>query len=113
MPSNDKIVKNQGIKTIIKEYAQDDYRRNGVERELIFDTEHDHYQIVNVGWEKEHRVYGCVLHIDIKQGKIWLQYNGTEIEFAEELVKLGVPKQDIVIGFHSELMRKFTEYAVG
>lgn len=30
-----------------------------------------------------------------------------------ELVKQGVPKQDIVIGFHSPFMRKFTEYAVG
>ena len=100
------------IKKIIQEYASDDYRRRKVDRELIFDTEHDHYQIVNVGWENNHRVYGCILHFDIKEGKIWLQYNGTEIDFAEELVKEGVPKQDIVIGFHSPFMRQFTEYAV-
>jgi hypothetical protein len=35
-------------------------------------------------------VYGCILHFDIRQGKIWLQYNGTEIDFAEELVKEGI-----------------------
>jgi hypothetical protein len=100
------------LKNIIKEYARDDYRRNDVDRELIFDTENDHYQIVNVGWENDRRIYGCVLHFDIRQGKIWLQYNGTEIDFAEELVKAGVPNQDIVIGFHSPFMRQFTEYAV-
>jgi hypothetical protein len=86
--------------------------KNIIDRELIFDTENDHYQIVNVGWENDHRIYGCVLHFDIRQGKIWLQYNGTEIDFAEELVKAGVPNQDIVIGFHSPFMRQFTEYAV-
>lgn len=100
------------VKRLIKEYAHDDYKRNGVDRELVFDVEHDHYQIINVSWENDHRIYGCILHFDIKQGKIWLQYNGTEIDFAEELVNQGVLKQDIVIGFYSTFMRKFTEYAV-
>ncbi|NEQ75945.1 MAG: XisI protein [Okeania sp. SIO2C9] len=51
-------------------------------------------------------------NFDIKEEKIWLQYNGTEIYFAEELVKAGVSHQDIVIGFHSPFMRQFTEYAL-
>ena len=53
-----------------------------------------------------------IINGDIKDGKIWLQHNGTEIDFAEELVKAGVLKQDIVVGFHSSFMRQFTEYAV-
>ncbi|WYL94976.1 MAG: XisI protein [Gloeotrichia echinulata IR180] len=109
----DKIVKyREIIKKLMTDYASYGSRRDDVDRETIFDTEHDHYQLVNVGWENGHRVYGCVLHLDIKNGKIWLQYNGTEIDFAEELVKEGVPNQDIVIGFHSPFMRQFTEYAV-
>jgi hypothetical protein len=31
---------------------------------------------------------------------------------AEKLVELGIPKTDIVIGFHSPFKRKFTEYAI-
>ncbi|NEP84807.1 MAG: XisI protein [Okeania sp. SIO3C4] len=102
------------IQKVIQEYAGDRYRRKDVDRELIFDTKNYHYQIVNVVWEGDRRVYGSVLHLDIKGEKIWLQYkyNGTEIDFAEELVKAGVPHQDIVIGFHSPFMRRFTEYAV-
>ena len=83
-----------------------------VEVEQIFDTVRDHYQLVNVGWENKHRVYGCSIHIDIKNEKIWLQWNGTEDDIAADLVKLGVPKEDIVLGFQSPFMRKFTEYAV-
>ncbi|NEP10707.1 MAG: XisI protein [Symploca sp. SIO2C1] len=36
----------------------------------------------------------------------------TEIDLAEELGRLGVPKEDIVLGFHSPFMRQFTDYAV-
>ena len=53
------------------------------------------------------------MHIDIKNGKVWIQYNGTEVEIADELVKAGIPEEDIVIGFHSPYKRKFTKYAVG
>lgn len=41
-----------------------------VEAQTIFDTERDRYQLVYVGWENRRRVYGCVIHIDIKDGKI-------------------------------------------
>jgi XisI protein len=65
-----------------------------------------------VGWQNERRIYGCILHLDIKDGKIWLQHNGTESDIAQELVELGIAKTDIVIGFHSPFKRQFTEYAV-
>ena len=51
--------------------------------------------------------------IDIKGEKIWLQWNGTEDDIAANLVTMGVPNEDIVLGFQSPFMRKFTEYAVG
>ncbi|WP_420807068.1 element excision factor XisI family protein [Trichormus azollae] len=35
----------------------------------IFDTKQDHYQVMNVGRDGYRRVYGCVLHLDIKKGK--------------------------------------------
>lgn len=81
--------------------------------QTIFDTVHDHYQLIYVGWDKGKRVYGPVIHLDIKNEKIWLQWNGTEDDIAADLVEMGVPKQDIVLGFHSPYMRQFTDFAVG
>ncbi|MEM7530897.1 MAG: element excision factor XisI family protein, partial [Chloroflexota bacterium] len=52
------------------------------------------------------------LHFDIINNKIWLQHNGTEMQLASELVEMGVPKQDIVLGFHSPFRRQFSGYAV-
>ena len=80
--------------------------------ELIFDTERDHYQWMNVGWEHLNRVYMTVIHFDIKNGKIWLQQNLTEENPAEDLVKMGVPREDIVLGLHPPYKRPYTDYGV-
>ncbi len=85
---------------------------NTFEVQTLFDTVNDHYQLMYVGWEDQRRIYGPVLHFDIKNGKIWIQWNGTEDDVAAELVELGVSSQDIVLGFHTPFMRQFTDYAV-
>lgn len=100
------------VQELLQEYASPRSSSLGTETQLVFDTAHDHYQLVNVGWHNNHRVYACVLHIDIKGEKIWIQHNMTEQDIAEDLVKSGVPKQNIVIGFHSPHRRQFTEYAL-
>jgi hypothetical protein len=85
-----------------------------VESETIFDTVIDRYQLVNVGWkDSSTRIYGCALHVDIKDGKIWVQHDGTEYAIADQLVALGVPKQDIVLAYHAPHVRQYTEFAVG
>lgn len=71
------------------------------------------YQVVNEGWENPRRVYGCLIHVDLKGEKIWIQYDdGTEVGVANELVELGIPKQDIVLAYQSPYMRQFSEFAV-
>lgn len=87
---------------------------DALEAQTIFDTTHDHYQLVRVGWPNNNkRIYGCVVHIDIKDEKIWIQYDGTEIGTANELVELGVPKEDIILAFHAPYKRPYTGFGVG
>jgi len=84
-----------------------------IKAETIFDEQRDHYQLVYVGWRGSERLYGTVLHVDIIDGKIWVQQDGTEVGIANKLVDRGVPKQDIVLGFDPPKMRHYTEFAVG
>jgi XisI protein len=102
----------QLVQQILHDYSEQKPANGNIEVETIFDTERDHYQIVHVGWEGQDWVHSCIIHIDIKAGKIWLQWNGTEDDIAANLVAAGVPKEDIVLGFQSPFMRQFTEYAV-
>ena len=100
------------IKELLERYGTQPSQRDEVEAQIIVDTEHDHYQLVHVGWQNKRRVYGCVLHIDIKHGKIWIQHDGTEIGIANELVERGIPKEEIVLGFHAPYKRPYTGFAV-
>jgi len=99
------------IENILKEYNRFP-EEDGIESQLIFDRERDHYQLNNIGWQANTRICGPVLHFDIKNGKIWFQHNGTEFDLVDELMAMGVPKDDIVIGFQPPYKRKFTGFAI-
>ncbi|MGK7943442.1 MAG: XisI protein [Microcystaceae cyanobacterium] len=100
------------IKKLLFQYASYKHAYGNIENQVILDTEHDHYQLVHVGWEQNKRVYACSLHLDIKNDKIWIQWNSTDVDIAEELINLGVLKEDIVLGFQPEYVRQYTDYAV-
>jgi hypothetical protein len=102
----------QYVQTLISHYAEDDVSDDEVEVQLICDTQRDHYQWMNVGWQEFSRIYRTIIHIDIKDGKIWLQQNLTEQNPAEELVAMGVPREDIVLGLQPPYKRPYTDYGV-
>ncbi len=109
----DKLIKYRShIRTLLQRYLAHKPPHGDIEIQLIEDTEHDHYQIFSVGWDKQRRVHGCTVHLDIIKGKIWIQHNSTEDNLAEEFVRLGIPKDDIVLAFHAPSRRRYTEYAV-
>ncbi|HEY9601427.1 MAG TPA: XisI protein [Allocoleopsis sp.] len=103
----------QYIRHLLSERAQrSSMQKNAQEYEVqtIFDSEHDHYQLLYVGWRGDKRDFGCILHLDIKGGKIWIQHDGTEEGIANRLVEMGVPKQDIILAFHEPYVRQFTGF---
>ena len=103
----------QIVQELLLERGKIKLAHGDVETEVVFDKERDHYQIVHVGWDRGQFIYGCAIHIDIKNGKIWLQWNSTEDDLAAELVTAGIPKEDIVLGLQSPDLRQYTDYAVG
>ncbi|WP_404788245.1 XisI protein [Altericista sp. CCNU0014] len=102
----------QAIQTLLTNYIKVPIANGEIESQAVFDTQRDHYQIMNVGWDGHRRVHGCVLHLDIKDGKIWVQQNMTEMPIAQELMTLGVAKEDIVLGFQAAYMREYTGFGV-
>jgi hypothetical protein len=99
------------VEGIIREYGSYKPSYGDIEVQMVFDRENDHYQLVNVGWRDNYRIRGCVLHIDIKGDKIWIQHDGTEAGVADELVAMGVPKEHIVLAYHAPYKRQYTGFA--
>ena len=104
----------QAIRQILKEQAslEPSNPESEIESQIICDTESDRYLLLDVGWEELKRVYHCFIHLDIKDEKIWIQRNMTEADLAQDLVELGVPREDIVLGLHPPYKRPYTGYGV-
>jgi len=100
------------IQTLLEQHSQFKTQTEGIENELFFDTTRDHYQLMRVGWNGLSRIYHTVLHFDIKDGKIWLQQNTTDIDVGQELIDMGIPKAAIVLGLHPAYKRPYTGYGV-
>lgn len=100
------------IDLILNEYAQIPYSYGELERRFIISEDKNSYLLMTLGWQGDQRVHGCLIHVEIKDHKIWIQRDGTEDGIADELVKAGIPKHDIVLGFHPPEIRSYTEYAV-
>jgi hypothetical protein len=99
------------VKHIIKEYAGYGSSLGEIKTEAIIDTENDHYEVMHVGWQGDRRIHGSVIHLDIIDGKVWIQHDGTNWPVADALMEGGVPKEDIVLGFHPADVRQLTGFA--
>ncbi len=101
------------IIAMLKGYT-DSWNQNDtqIQSQLIVDPKGKHYQLMRLGWKNDDEyVHYCVFHIDLIQGKVWIQENRTDILIAEELVELGIYKKDIVLGLLPPILRKDSEYA--
>lgn len=86
---------------------------DGVRNEIVESTSGDHFELVRVGWTKRGRVHYTMFHLDIIDGRIWVQHDATDRPIAEALARAGVPKSDIVLGFARPEVRELTGYGVG
>lgn len=98
------------VQTVLARHTES-HLPKGTELQLIFDNQRNHYLVIHLGWEGEKRTYGSMIHVDIKDGKIWIQCDFTEEGIANDLLELGVPKTDIVLGFRAPHIRQFTDFA--
>jgi XisI protein len=99
------------IERVLTEYTRVPYAHGDIRIEPVFDRANDRYLIVNVGWDKKGRVHGTLVHVDLVDGKFWIQRDGTESGIASDLVRAGIPKDRIVLAFRRPEVRRFTEYA--
>lgn len=100
------------VTELIQRFASYKPALGDIEMQAITDHEHGHYQVMSVGWDNNERVHDCVMHIDLKDGKVWIQHNATDVDIAEELLEQGLSKSEIVLGMHPSKLRQYTGYAV-
>jgi XisI protein len=102
------------IKRILTEYVElcNRHPQPDIETFLIVDEAKAHYIWMNLGWQNGDRITAMTVYVRIQDGKFWIEEDWTEDGIATDLVRAGVPKEDIVLAFHDPRMRQYTEFAV-
>jgi len=56
--------------------------------------------LLDTGWDRTGRVHAVAFHLRIREGKIKIEWDGTEYGVAQELIDAGVPPEEIVLSFY-------------
>jgi hypothetical protein len=97
----------------LRDYAEMfNNQRDGLSAVVIIDKDGGHYQLLNSGWRGDEYQFYVIFHFDIKDNKVWVQENRTDVLIAQELVEKGIPKSDIVLGLQFPELRGEMGYAV-
>ncbi len=84
----------------LSDYASIPYSHGQINSIVIESIDRNHFMIVKEGWNSEQHIHHCLVHVQIKNDKIWIHFDGTEDSITETLVAAGVPKDKIVLAFH-------------
>ncbi len=106
----DKLTKyRQYIQEFLTEQCQGKSIGGDIDSETVFDLNQDRYLLIDLGWNKHRRIYNCIIHLEIKKGKILIQRNQTDILITDELINKGVNKNDIIVGTQPPYLREYLE----
>lgn len=101
----------EALERILSEHAGVPYANGDIRSEVVIDSKRGRYLLVDVGWKGVARVHGALVHVDVIDGKFWIQYDGTEEGIATQLVAAGVPHDRIVLASKHPSVRKYSDFA--
>ncbi|MEM9886380.1 MAG: element excision factor XisI family protein [Bacteroidota bacterium] len=87
---------------------------NAVEHshKLIIDEEKNNFILLSMGWIGKRYKCEIVYHFEVKDGKIWIHQDNTDVGIAEIISSKGIPKSNIVLAYFPKYARALSSYAV-
>jgi hypothetical protein len=97
------------VKQVISDYAKLRPSHGNIHLDTVFDERHDRYALMQVGWDRGHRVRGNLIYVTITSGsqgndsgKVSIEYDGMECGITQDLIDRGIPDRDIILAFLPE-----------
>lgn len=94
------------IKEVIGKYARLRPSHGDIRLDTIFDERQDHYALMQSGWDRGVRVRGNLIYVTLRDGKVYIEYDGTENGISNELIRRGIPEDKITFAFLSPTSEK-------
>ena len=100
------------ISQILSEYAEFISEDPSIDTALIMDEDRGHYMLLFIGWHGVVREMLVHVYVRLKNGKYWIEEDGTEFGIARKLTEHGIARSDIVLAFQTPIERSLGEFAV-
>jgi hypothetical protein len=91
------------VKQTILDLAQFRPSHGNIRLDPVFDEANDRYALMQVGWDRGRRIKGNLVYITLRDGKVYIEYDGIESGVANELIARGIPEDQIVLAFVPEM----------
>jgi len=88
----------KAIKQVLSRYAHIPHRE-AIQARLLFDDQQLTYVLIEMGWWQKRYLHNCLLHVEILNEQVWIQFDGTETGIWAELIAAGIEAQAIRLGF--------------
>ncbi len=88
------------VSNLIKDISGYGSSPGEIDEYAICDEKTDNYILFNVGWHPSGlRQFGYPIHIRIKNGKVLVEWDGTDQEIVQRLIDAGIDENDVVWNF--------------
>lgn len=89
------------VKAVISKYAKLCPSHGQIRLETVFDEDQERYALMQVGWDRGVRVRGNLIYMTLDDDQVRIEYDGVERGIVDDLVRLGIPRDKIVLTFLS------------
>lgn len=100
------------LEDILRECAQSCAFPNRFRTLTVFDRQNGQFLLMDEGWDGFKHIHRVWVHVEMRDGKFWIQKDGTEEGIAVDLMNAGVPKERIVLAFQHPGRRQYSDFAV-
>ena len=99
------------VEHAICQHTRVPYAHGDIALQTVFDRQRDRYLWIDLGWNGHERVLDVIVYIEIRDGKLWIQCDGTQHGIAKDLMVAGIDSDSIVLAFRRPDLRKYTDFA--
>ncbi len=102
----------KAVRELMQEWLDWVRPRRSYSVELVVDEAKNRFILMSDGWMNHRRLYGPLIDIGLKGGKVWVFEDNTEDGITDELLAKGLRADEIVIAWQPEYKRELTGFAV-
>ena len=100
------------LKQVVEQAAEYPPNNGAIKPTPVCNEVRDQYLLLHLGWNDLGRVHAVVCHLCLREGKVWIERDGTADGLANTLLAAGIPPEDVVLGFQPTWKRPYTAFAV-